>query len=122
MKSALRVVACLFVLSGSAAACAEPPALGRLFLEPQQRLRLDQQRLRNPGYVTSNDDGKLTVNGEMKSSNGRQTRWINGNVDWTGNTPTLGLPVGDTLDRATGERQPMIPDGGISIRRHPAKP
>ncbi len=122
MKSRCRLSAVLFAFALTSPVLAEPTALGRLFLDPQQRALLDQQRLRNPGFLANTEEGNLTLNGEIKSSNGRKTRWINGTVDWTGTTPTPGVPVGDTLDRTTGERQSLISSGRITIHRAPAKP
>jgi len=98
---------------------AEPPALGRLFLDPQQRARLDAQRQRNPGFLPNAGDGDAsqTINGEVRSSNGRRTRWINGEANWDGTVqPPGGVPVGDTFNPATGERESLLRGGRITIK------
>src|SRR5574343_1470853 len=77
---------------------ADDPALGRLFLTPQQRAKLDQQRLRNPEQLPdpAGSEASQTFNGEVRSSNGRHTRWINGEADWNGTAAPPRVPVGDT--------------------------
>lgn len=116
MKIASRLAIALLLTLPSVQA---EPTLGRLFLDPQQRARLDVQRQRNPGFLPNAEEGSLTVNGEIRSSNGRRTRWINGQPDWDGTTTAPPLPVGDTLDQATGERVRLIKDGAIRMRRAP---
>lgn len=96
---------------------AEP--LGRLFLDAQQRARLDLQRQRNPGFQPNATEDRLTLNGEVRSSNGRRTRWINGEADWNGTGPNTGIPIGDTLNQSTGQRESVIGAGQIRIRRGP---
>jgi len=97
---------------------AEQPALGRLFLTPQQRARLDVQRQRNPGFLPDAGDGEAsqTINGEVRSSNGRRTRWINGEANWDGTAPAPRVPVGDTFNPATGERESLLRGGKILIK------
>lgn len=110
MRSSLLLLAALPLLAGPATA--EPAALGRLFLTPQQRQALDSRRLQTPG-----DGGQrsLTVNGEVRSASGGRTRWINGQADWSGTAPAPRLPVGDRFDPATGERQPLLDGGRIVV-------
>ena len=83
------------LLALAASPClAEPPQLGRLFFTAEQRARLDLQRQRNPGFQPNADDeASITINGEVRSSNGRRTRWINGEVNWEGNAPSAPVPV-----------------------------
>lgn len=103
---------------------ADPEPLGRLFLTPEQRARLDIQRQRNPGFIPNAGDYQpsQTLNGEVRSSTGRRTRWINGEVDWTGGSQAPSIPVGDTINPNTGERESLIGDGQITIRRRPRQP
>ncbi len=98
------------------------PSLGRLFLDAQQRARLDLQRQRNPGFMPNADEGSLTINGEVRASNGKRTRWINGQADWNGTIAAPPLAVGDTLDQTTGERTRIIKEDAIRIRRAPGTP
>jgi hypothetical protein len=103
---------------------ADPPPLGRLFLTPEQRARLDLQRQRNPGFTPNAGDYQpsQTLNGEVRSSTGRRTLWINGEVDWSGDSQTPPIPVGDTINANTGERESLIGEGKIIIRQRPRQP
>lgn len=110
MKTLALLVGLLSLAPGLAQA--EPEALGRLFLSPQERQALDRQRLQEPG---SGSQRGLTVNGEVRRSGGSKTRWINGQADWQGIAPAPALPVGDSFDPNTGERQPLLGGGRIVI-------
>ncbi len=114
MKPAPLLLA-LFCL-GPGLAQADPEPLGRLFLTPQERQALDRQRLQEPG---SNSQRGMTVNGEVRRSGGGKTRWINGRADWAGAAAAPRLPVGDSFDPTTGERQPLLGGGRIVI--HPPR-
>jgi hypothetical protein len=87
---------------------ADPAPLGRLFFDAEQRARLDLQRQRNPGFLPNADDeASITINGE---------------VNWEGGAPSAPVPVGDTFNPATGERESLLRDGRIHIKRGtPAK-
>lgn len=98
-------------------AMAEGESLGRLFLTPQQRQELDRLRMQDPD---SGQRSGLTINGEIRSSSGKRTRWINGQADWQSTAPAPALPVGDSFDPITGERQPLL--GGGHIQRTPRQP
>lgn len=102
---------------------ADPAPLGRLFFDAEQRARLDLQRQHNPGFLPNADDeASITINGEVRSSNGRRTRWINGEVNWEGGAPSAPVPIGDTFNPATGERESLLRDGRLQIKRGtPAK-
>jgi len=117
--NALRLIVLVLTVSAVAPCMAEQPALGRLFLEPQQRARLDAQRQRNPVFLPNAGDSEAsqTINGEVRSSNGRRTRWINGEADWEGTTPPARVPIGDTFNPSTGERESVIGSGRIVIKR-----
>ena len=92
--------------------------LGRLFFTPEQRARLDRQRQQG---LTSNDDpqASYTLNGEVRRSSGKNTRWVNGEAQ-TGAAPQ-GV-IGDTYHPATGERDNLLGGGRITIQNPPAKP
>lgn len=99
---------------------AAPPPLGRLFFDAQQRSHLDQQRQRNPAFgQLAPGDGEMgqTLNGEVRSSSGRRTRWINGEADWDNRTPLPRVPVGNTYFPESGQTAPLLEDGQITIRR-----
>jgi len=114
-----RLIALLLAALAATPSLAEEAPLGRLFLDPQQRARLDAQRQRNPGFQpnASESEGSQTINGEVRSSNGRRTRWINGEANWDGTAPPPRVPVGDTFNPATGERESLIGSGRIEIKR-----
>ncbi|PKO94674.1 MAG: hypothetical protein CVU16_01570 [Betaproteobacteria bacterium HGW-Betaproteobacteria-10] len=92
--------------------------LGRLFFTPQQRAALDRQREQNRNFVpnASDSESRLTINGEVRRSSGRSTRWINGEADWNAETPTTGVPVGDTFHPGTGERESLLGEGRIVVK------
>ncbi|MBT9522487.1 MAG: hypothetical protein IV101_16560 [Dechloromonas sp.] len=118
MNSARRIALLLLALANTPSFAEEAP-LGRLFLDPQQRARLDAQRQHNPGFQPNAGEGEAsqTINGEVRSSNGRRTRWINGEADWDSTAPPPRVPVGDTFNPATGERESVIGSGRIEIKR-----
>lgn len=110
MKTALLALAlCLTIPQ----AIGDTEPLGRLFLTPQQRQELDRLRQQEAG---SDNRGSLTVNGEVRSSSGSRTRWINGQADWQGIGPAPAVPVGDSIDPVTGERRPLLGDGRIQAQ------
>ena len=117
--SPARLIALLILASAVMPSFAEAPALGRLFLDPQQRARLDAQRQRNPSFLPDAGDGESsqTINGEVRSSNGRRTRWVNGEANWDGSAPPARVPIGDTFNPSTGERESLIGNGRIVIKR-----
>lgn len=117
--SPARLILLLLLAQAITPGFAEEAPLGRLFLDPQQRARLDAQRQHNPGFQPNAGDTEAsqTINGEVRSSNGRRTRWINGEADWEGTTPPPRVPVGDTFNPATGERESVIGSGRIDIKR-----
>ena len=98
---------------------AEQPPLGRLFLDPQQRTELDSQRRHNRAFLPNAEDQTAgqTLNGEVRRSDGRYTRWVNGKASQRGPAPRI--PVGDTLYPATGERRGILGEGRLTIRQQP---
>lgn len=117
--SPARLLALLLWALAAPPGIAEDTSLGRLFLDPQQRARLDAQRQRNPGFQPNvvDNEASQTINGEVRSSNGRSIRWINGEAHWNSTNPPPGVPVGDTFNPATGERESVIGSGRIEIKR-----
>lgn len=115
MNSRHLIILSLVLMLGHNAAQAEP--LGRLFFTPQQRAELDRQRLHNPGIsVDTDQQAAQTINGEIRRSSGRNTRWINGEVQWNETRPAPRVPVGDTFHPATGEHESLLGSGKITIR------
>jgi hypothetical protein len=118
-----RLLTLLLLYSATMPGIAEQSTLGRLFLDPEQRARLDIQRQRNPGFLPNagESEASQTINGEVRSSNGRRTRWVNGEANWDGTAPPPRVPVGDTFNPATGERESLIGNGRIDIKRGSTK-
>lgn len=106
----------LLLLIGIPSAQANTDGLGRLFTTPQQRAQLDRQRLQNPGLLPAGQNGEssLTINGEIRRSNGRATRWINGELNESASAPRIS--VGDTYHPATGEQETLLRGGRILIQ------
>ena len=102
---------------------AQQEGLGRLFLTPEQRQSLDRQRLINPGGFESPDEAGagLTLNGEVRRSSGRNTRWINGIAEPSTRRDKAPVAVGDTIYPATGERDNLLRGGTIQVRPPTAK-
>jgi hypothetical protein len=71
--------------------------------------------------MTSNFDqqASYTLNGEVRRSSGKNTRWINGEAQ-TGPTPR-GV-IGDTYHPATGERDSLLGGGKIHVQNPALKP
>ncbi|PKO37344.1 MAG: hypothetical protein CVU33_13575 [Betaproteobacteria bacterium HGW-Betaproteobacteria-6] len=116
--SPTRLLALLLLSAAIAPSLADPLPLGRLFLDPQQRARLDIQRQHNTGFQPdAGDQASQTINGEVRSSNGRSIRWINGEANWEGTAPAPRIPVGDTFNPSTGEQESLLRDGHILIKR-----
>lgn len=118
------LVLLLALMIGLSTARAEQEALGRLFFTPQQRAELDRQRLLNPGSSlgTQNQQGSQTINGEVRRSSGRNTRWINGEAQWSETTPAPRVPVGDTFHPETGEHQSLLGSGRIVVKPASRRP
>lgn len=113
----------LLLLLAMEPALAQGDYLGRLFLSPSQRANLDRQRQRNPAFDAglSDTETPLTLNGEVRRSDGRSTRWINGEPRQE-TLPQIGsLPVGDTLHPGTGERERLL-GGRIIVKRGSREP
>jgi len=120
MKSRRLLLPMLLILLQSPAG-AQQEGLGRLFFTPEQRAAMDRQRLLSPGLSSDSTDGKAsqTLNGEVRRSSGRNTRWINGEPSLDNNIPAPRVPVGDTYYPGTGERESLLRSGKIVVKRSP---
>jgi len=113
MNTPLRTA--LLILLTQSPAWADAETLGRLFHTPEQRAALDRQRLLNPGNAGATDnEASQTLNGEVRRSSGRDTRWINGEASTNASAPRI--PVGDTLHPGSGERERLLGDGKIIVK------
>lgn len=102
--------------------------LGRIFFTPQQRQDLDRRRNLN---VTESEvvvESLVTVNGHVTRSSGKTTTWINGVPQYDtyrGRAPdrvgvergdtAVGVKIGQTLDRSTGEVRDTVQSGAIKV-------
>ena len=91
--------------------------LGRLFFTPQQRATLDLQR--QQGNTRFDQEASYTLNGEVRRSSGKNTRWVNGEAR-TGPTPR-GV-IGDTYHPSTGEQEKLLGSGRILIQKNSPPP
>jgi hypothetical protein len=103
--------------------------LGRLFFTPQQRQDLDRRRQANIQESTVTVNSSLTANGKVSRSRGKNTVWINGvpqensrrPSDPTrvtlpageGDSSSVTIKIGQTLDKARGKVKDPIEDGKI---------
>lgn len=96
-----------------------PPAaaesLGRLFLTPQHRAVLEQQRRDGTLGQASAGDERLRLDGALTRSSGKRTVWINGRRhDAAVPAP---LSVGGSIDRVTRTPVDLVAPGAIRILR-----
>lgn len=110
-----------------------PKALGRLFFTPHQRIALERQ-----GDDPAMED-KLRLEGIVRRSSGRKSFWINGRLRHDeaappgveirfpdrshaaalikdGTRTSVMVRVGESIDSASGERQPLIQERSIRIQ------
>lgn len=110
-----------FALSFAAAwnTPAQEVNLGRLFFTPEQRARMDQQRLRgiDPNLQAENG-GSVTLNGLVTRSSGRSTAWLNG-IPVEDQRPNVQLRPGETSAPSLREAPSDVLNGG-QIRVHRA--
>ncbi len=113
-----------FVNSATAA-----ETLGRLFFSPQQRQDLDRRRQANIQESAATVNSSVTANGQVSRSRGKNTVWINGvpqentrrASDPTrvtvpageGDTSSVTIKIGQTLDKVRGKVRDPIEDGKI---------
>jgi hypothetical protein len=102
---------------------AQDATLGRLFFTPEQRAALDRERLLGISQRTSSAENQssYTFNGAVRRSGGPGTHWINGEPR-AGGGAQPGLPAGDTYHPSTGERESVLGDGRIIVKRNQPAP
>jgi hypothetical protein len=127
-------------MPSSFAVNAEP--LGRVFFSPERRAALDRQRQANVLELTTAQSESVSLDGIVKCSNGRTTVWVNGRTEHergsptgvaaalssgdpakavisSGDPPPVSLRVGETANRATGEKKDGLGGGTIVVKRTP---
>ena len=114
---------------------AKPASIQRLFFSAEKRATLDRQRTQNLQQIRSLQGATLNLDGMVQRSSGKSTVWINGqpqneneaarngvNVFLSPKTPgkaqiapgdesPTALKVGETINRATGERDNRLGNG-----------
>lgn len=123
MKRTAQAVSMALFLAAATAAEAQTEPLGRLFFTPEQRVMLDRQRQRNPSFaVTADESARITLNGRVVRSSGRNTEWINGTPlneqDARTLTPTRLQPGETTVGPVEGKPADILNGGTIRINRH----
>jgi hypothetical protein len=133
------VLALAAAIASQGGAHAEEHALGRLFFTPERRAALDRQRHLNVEEARVVEGAKLTLNGVVRRSGGKSTVWING-VPYDDHAPSAemqsridrhdpsrvtlkagdeapsSLKVGESINRATGEKQDGLDGGYVRVR------
>ena len=124
---ALGLGLCSAILGSAGTAAADE--IGRLFFTPQQRQELDRRR--NTNVVESETvvvENLVTLNGQVVRSSGKTTTWINGvpqydayrgrasdRVGIESGDKSIGVKVGQTLDRSRGEVRDPLAGGQIAV-------
>ncbi len=123
---------------------ADAPELGRLFFTPERRSTLERQRTLNVQEAQSLQGTSMSLDGVVYRSSGKATVWVNnqaqteGESSRTGVTATISpgtpgsallapgeeaparLKVGETINRATGERNTRLGGGAVLAPTTPA--
>ncbi|MCX7156469.1 MAG: hypothetical protein NTW45_08515 [Rhodocyclales bacterium] len=138
MRLSSRMMPGLLGLAMLAPACAaDAPELGRLFFTPERRTTLERQRTLNVQEAQSLQGTSMSLDGVVYRSSGKATVWVNrqaqteGESARTGVTATISprtpgsallapgeeapaqLKVGETINRATGERNTRLGSGTV---------
>lgn len=111
MKHLLTLLTLTFILD----ATASEAIMGRLFHTPEQRARLDALRSSMPA-VDPEKSPVFHFDGEVRRSHRPGTYWLNG-LPHAGPAPSL--TIGDSLDRRSGEIQPLLTPQQLQIMRRP---
>ncbi len=126
---------CAFALLTVTLAAIASPAiaadgLGRLFMTPAQRLDLDRRRQADAQDSLISSDNFVTANGQVSRSSGKTTTWINGQaqhgqagrvdpakiaVPMGEDQPSVSLKIGETLDKARGDRRDIVGEGQVRV-------
>ncbi|MDK9705307.1 MAG: hypothetical protein OEL20_19450 [Sulfuritalea sp.] len=145
MRPSSRIVAGLLSLVVQAPAlAAETPELGRLFFTPERRATLERQRTLNIEETQSLQGTSMSLDGVVYRSSGKATVWVNRQAQTekesarTGVTAIISprspgsallapgeeapaqLNVGETINRATGERNTRLGSGAVVTPATPA--
>ncbi len=137
----LPVLLCLAVIAPAVAADAQE--LGRLFFTPERRAALERQRAFNVQEAQTLQGNNMSLDGVVYRSGGKSTVWINRQAQTENDSSRTGvsaavapgapgsarlapgeeaptqLKVGETINRATGERNTRL-GGGVVVT--PATP
>ena len=145
MRLSSRMIPGLLGLVMLAPACAaDIPGLGRLFFTPERRATLERQRTLNVQEAQSLQGTSMSLDGVVYRSGGKATVWVNNQAQTesessrTGVTATISprapgsallapgeeaparLKVGETINRATGERNTRLGGGKVVTPATPA--
>lgn len=120
------------------ARAADAPELGRLFFTPERRAALERQRAFNIQEAQTLQGTSMSLDGVVYRSGGKSTVWINQKAQTEGESTRTGvnavvspktpgsallapgeetpaqLKVGETINRATGERNTRL-GGGVVV-------
>lgn len=123
MNLTVKAASTFLLLAMASTASPQSEPLGRLFFTPDQRAVLDRQRQRNPNSaLVSNESARLTLNGRVIRSSGRNTEWINGTPfneqDARTLTPMRLQPGETTAGSVEGKPTDVLNGGTIRINRH----
>jgi hypothetical protein len=129
MRSRLILLLVSALLLGLFRPAAAAESLGRLFFTPQQRQDLDRRRQANIQESAVTANSSLTVNGQVSRTGGKNTVWINGVPQENakrpsdparvtlpageGETSSVNIKIGQTLDKVRGKVKDPIEDGKI---------
>ncbi len=145
MRLTIRLMPGLLGLTLLAPACAaDVTELGRLFFTPERRAALERQRAFNIQETATLQGSNMSLDGVVYRSGGKTTVWINQKAQSEGESSRTGvnavvsprtpgsallapgeetpaqLKVGETINRATGERNTRLGGGGVAVT--PAAP
>ncbi len=106
-----------------AANCGQP-RLGRLFFTAEQRVAFARAEQLPVAGEDADDTrhGEFVLDGEIRRSNGKVTRWANGQLLPETTRLPPGLRVGDRLHREDGRQESIIKNGMIELKQRKASP
>ena len=123
---------------------AEAQELGRLFFTPERRAALERQRTQNVEEARTLQGTTMSLDGVVYRSSGKATVWINQRAQTENESSRTGvsaqisrkspgsavltpgeeaptkLKVGETVNRATGERNTRLGEGVVVTPASPA--
>lgn len=93
------LLTCFFMFTALTGSAFAEPALGRLFMTPEERRQVDLHPERtdstgNASRFNRNDEDQITVNGLVVRNNGKRTIWINQQPLQEGQTTATVQPIG----------------------------